>query len=92
MQDVEKVVRSVIAERFAVSPASFDLNESLSDPPFKADDLDVVELIMTLEERLGVVIPDQTADKHCPDLLRCTPAMLASTASEAIALAKGRKE
>jgi acyl carrier protein len=90
MQDVERVVRSVIAERFSVNPASIDMNKPLSDPPFKAGDLDIVELIMTLEEHLGVNIPDKTVEKHCPDPLRCTPAILASISSDALGQSKAR--
>jgi acyl carrier protein len=92
MQDVERVVRSVIAERFSVNPASIDMNAPLSDPPCKANELDVVELIMTLEEHLGVDIPDKTVEKHCPDPLRCTPAMLASIGSDALGHSKARKK
>lgn len=62
--DSERVVREVIAAQFRIAPHDIDLNQRLSAPPFKADDLDVVELIMSIEERIHVEIPDSVIEKH----------------------------
>ena len=53
------------------------MNKPLSDPPLKADDLDLVELVMEVEERLGVAIQDDQVEKLSGKLgkgpIRMTP-------------------
>ena len=61
--DVEAVVRAAIGQQFRVDPAAIDMDRPLSDPPLKADELDLVELIMEIEDRLGVEISDAEVER-----------------------------
>ncbi len=60
--DFEKRVRELIAEQLGVT-----LEQVVSDAnlisDLGADSLDVVELIMALEDELGVEVPDEDAQK-----------------------------
>ncbi len=60
--DFEKRVRELIAEQLGVT-----LDQVVSDAnlisDLGADSLDVVELIMALEDELGVEVPDEDAQK-----------------------------
>ena len=47
-------VRTAIAEQFRIDASNIDMNKPLSEPPYKADELDLVELVMEIEERLDV--------------------------------------
>lgn len=63
-EDVERVVREKIAELMAVDAATISMDRPLSDPPLKADALDCVELVMELEERFEIVIPDASIERY----------------------------
>ncbi|GAA7464339.1 acyl carrier protein [Helicobacter pylori] len=55
-------IQAVIAEQLNVDTAQVTLEaEFVKD--LSADSLDVVELIMALEEKFGVEIPDEQAEK-----------------------------
>jgi acyl carrier protein len=56
---LRKTVRKVIAQHLAVSVDLVDMDKPLCEPPCKADDLDLVEIVMALEERLAIEIPDK---------------------------------
>jgi acyl carrier protein len=56
--DVEPVVRGVVAERLRVKPQSIDMNKPI------VDELGVVQIVMTLEERFKIEIPDKIIDQH----------------------------
>jgi acyl carrier protein len=67
---VEGVVRRVVSERLRVNPQSLDMNKAI------ADELDVVQVVMTLEERFAVEIPDRVIEKHAGAKLgapKCKP-------------------
>jgi acyl carrier protein len=54
---VEDIVRSVVSDRLRVKPQTLDMNKAIPD------ELDVVHIVMTLEERFVVEIPDQVIEK-----------------------------
>ena len=53
-------VRSILAKQFELDPETVTLDTNLIDD-IGADSLDVVELIMSLEERYGISISDTDA-------------------------------
>ena len=55
-------VRDVVVEQLSVAPEAVKL-ESKSIEDLGADSLDVVELVMALEEKFEVEIPDGDAEK-----------------------------
>jgi acyl carrier protein len=94
---VEKAVRAVISDYLKVDPTAIEMNNPLSNPPLKADALDLVQIVMTLEERLGVDISDaelerQTAIKLGQGFARITPAQLVSVARTAPKLERSKKK
>jgi acyl carrier protein len=60
----EKSVRTVIGELLKVDPASIAMDCFISDPPLKADELDLVEIVMELEDRNNVEFSDEAIEKH----------------------------
>ena len=62
MSDVEAKVKQVIAEQLGVSGDSIGPTSSFVDD-LGADSLDQVELIMAFEDKFGVDIPDEDAEK-----------------------------
>jgi acyl carrier protein len=63
-ESAEDAVRAVLAQQFKVDASSIAMDKPISDPPLKADDLDVVEIVMELEERLDISIPDDAMDRR----------------------------
>lgn len=55
-------VRDVVVEQLSVSPDSVKLDSKIVED-LGADSLDVVELVMALEEKFDVEIPDSEAEK-----------------------------
>lgn len=55
-------VRAIIAEQLGVKLEEVTDNASFVDD-LGADSLDTVELVMALEEKFGVEIPDEDAEK-----------------------------
>ncbi len=79
--DVEELVRTVITKQFGVPAGKIAMDRPLSDPPLSADELDMVELVMELEDRLNITIPDEALEKRskatkAADVVRITPADL----------------
>jgi acyl carrier protein len=60
----EQVVRAVISEKFKVDPVAIAMDKPISEPPLKADDLDIVEIVMELEERLLVQVSDKAIERY----------------------------
>jgi len=84
----EKVVRQVIADLLKADPASIQMDKPISEPPLKADELDLVEIVLELEERLNVEISDDAVERYAgaksgKQSLRITPNQLVSLAKEA---------
>lgn len=63
---------ALIAEHLNVKKAELVTDDALFVEDLKADSLDTVELVMRLEEKYGVDIPDETAEtlKTPGDILR----------------------
>lgn len=55
-------VKAIVVEQLGVSADEVKM-ESKFVEDLNADSLDVVELVMALEEKLGIEIPDEVAEK-----------------------------
>ena len=62
MSDTFENVKAVIAEELEVAEEQIEMSSLIVDD-LGADSLDVVELIMRLEEKFDVEIPDEEAEK-----------------------------
>jgi len=62
MSNIEEKVRRIIEEKLSVNPDQITLSAKFAED-LKADSLDTVELVMALEDELGLDIPDEEADK-----------------------------
>ncbi|MBM4164348.1 MAG: acyl carrier protein [Lentisphaerae bacterium] len=60
--DFEKRVRELIAEQLGVAVEQVVTDANLVSD-LGADSLDVVELVMALEDEMGVEVPDEDAQK-----------------------------
>jgi len=60
--DLFEKVREVVSEQLGIEYDEITA-ESLFLDDLGADSLDIVELIMALEERFGIAIPDEDAEK-----------------------------
>jgi acyl carrier protein len=82
------VVREVVAHQLGIDPSAVSMDRPISDPPLGADELDLVEIVMELEDRLGVEIPDAALERHLGGAFgkgpaRITPAQLVAVAADA---------
>ena len=59
---VEEEVKSIVADLLKVDAAQVKLEASFADD-LGADSLDVVQLVMALEEKFKISIPDEEAEK-----------------------------
>ena len=53
-------VKEVIAKQLRIKPEDISDNASVIED-LGADSLDIVELLMTLEDEMGIIIPDDAA-------------------------------
>ncbi|MCM8821544.1 MAG: acyl carrier protein [Candidatus Omnitrophica bacterium] len=60
--EIEKKVKSIVMEKLQVEESAVIENASFVDD-LGADSLDTVELVMDFEEKFGVEIPDEDAEK-----------------------------
>ncbi len=61
-QDVFSTLKGIIVEQLAVDPEDVTMEASFIDD-LNADSLDLVELIMEIEEKFGIQVPDDAAEK-----------------------------
>lgn len=59
---VDSKVREIIVEQLSVDDDRIKMEASFIDD-LGADSLDIVELVMTMEEKFGIEIPDEDAEK-----------------------------
>jgi acyl carrier protein len=62
MPSIQDDVKSIIVEQLGVDEAEVAPNASFVDD-LGADSLDTVELVMAFEEKFGIEIPDEEAEK-----------------------------
>ncbi len=60
--DVFNTLRDIIVEELNVTPEQVTL-EARFQEDLGADSLDVVELVMKIEEKFGIEVPDEDAEK-----------------------------
>ena len=60
--DIQKEVIALIAEQMNIKADSIKTTDNIIDD-LKADSLDVVEIVMTLEEKFEMSISDESAEK-----------------------------
>ena len=60
--EVEKIVKEVVVEQLGVAAGEVNDQASFVDD-LGADSLDTVELVMAFEEKFGLEIPDEAAEK-----------------------------
>lgn len=60
--EIEKKVKEIVMEKLQVEAGAVTENASFIDD-LGADSLDTVELVMDFEEKFGVEIPDEDAEK-----------------------------
>lgn len=61
-QDIEAKVKEIIVEQLGVDPQEVTPNASFVND-LGADSLDTVELVMALEEKFNIQIPEEEAEK-----------------------------
>ena len=61
-EDVYGKLKDIIVEQLAVDPDEVSMEASFIDD-LNADSLDLVELIMEIEEKFGIQVPDDAAEK-----------------------------
>lgn len=62
MADIFGMVKEIIVEQLGVEPEEVNMEASFVDD-LGADSLDIVELVMALEEKFELQIPDEDAEK-----------------------------
>lgn len=60
---IEQQIKEVIAEQLNIKDLDRITPEASFTEDLGADSLDTVELVMALEERFGITIPDEDAEK-----------------------------
>lgn len=82
MTDEQKAVQSILAEQFKVEPSVISMDQPITAPPLSADDLDLVEIVMELEDRFGISIPELSVPL-VSEKSQLTPNQLVSIVQEA---------
>jgi acyl carrier protein len=84
MQDVAEQVTSVICEQLSVEREAVTPDASFVDD-LGADSLAMVELVLALEERLGITVPEEDTEKirTVSDAIAYVEEQLARSAREA---------
>ena len=59
LQNTQDKITEIVAKQLGIEPGSVDPNVPLSKQKVAADELDVVEIVMSIEEELDVEIKDE---------------------------------
>lgn len=62
LENIEKEVIDIIVDQLNLDPKDVSLEKSFTED-LNADSLDLTELIMAFEERFGIEIPQEDAEK-----------------------------
>ncbi|MCA9653557.1 MAG: acyl carrier protein [Myxococcales bacterium] len=62
MSDIASKVKEIVVDQLDVDPTEVDASKSFTDD-LQADSLAIVELVLALEEKFNVKIPDDEVDK-----------------------------
>lgn len=60
--DIFSQVKEIVVQQLGVEEEQVSMSASFIED-LQADSLDIVELVMALEERFGIQIPDEDAEK-----------------------------
>jgi acyl carrier protein len=58
-QQIQERITEIVAKQLGIEPGSVDVNLPLSKQKVAADELDVVEIVMRIEEELDIEIKDE---------------------------------
>lgn len=78
----QDAVQKILSQQFNVAPSQILMDQPITVPPLSADDLDLVEIVMELDDRFGIMIPDD-AVPVVNETSRITPNQLVSIVLEA---------
>jgi acyl carrier protein len=75
VRNVEERVRHIVAEQFATTPASLNLDAQMA-VEYGMDDLDLLEITMTVEDEFGFEIDDDAMNalRTARDIVDCVTA------------------
>ncbi|MDQ7981889.1 acyl carrier protein [Paraburkholderia sp. SARCC-3016] len=77
---IEAAVEKAISHQFGVNEDFVNLDKTLAE--FDADSLDLVELVMGIEDELGIEISDDSIDALGGDALKVTDRQLVDVAAK----------
>jgi len=61
-EEIAKIIKDIVVDKLGVNPSEVTEESSFVDE-LGADSLDTVELVMDFEEKFGLEIPDEDAEK-----------------------------
>ncbi|MCM8785360.1 MAG: acyl carrier protein [Candidatus Omnitrophica bacterium] len=61
-EEIAKIIKDIVVEKLGVNPSEVT-EEAAFVEDLGADSLDTVELVMDFEEKFGLEIPDEDAEK-----------------------------
>lgn len=61
-EEIAKMVKDIVAEKLSISASQISEDSAFVED-LGADSLDTVELVMEFEEKFGLEIPDEDAEK-----------------------------
>ena len=72
VDEIFQTMRDLVSEQFAMEPAEVTMDTSFEED-LGADSVDLVELVMAIEEELGVKIPDEELSnmRTVKDIMDC---------------------
>ena len=62
MKDVENKVKAIIAKHYKISEDAIK-NDSVFITDFGGDSLDIIELVLIIEDKFGIEVPEEIAEE-----------------------------